>query len=139
MKSEEPAIILFDGVCKFCNGFVPFVIRRDPCARLRFAALQSDAGRRLLAQHGLPPDHTDSMVLVENGVAHLRSSAALRIARRLRFPWPLAFYLLIWIPAPIRDLIYAFIAKRRYRWFGRRDTCLVPTPEMLDRFISDLP
>ena len=129
-------IILFDGVCNLCNGFVQFVIARDPAARFRFAALQSAAGASLLRDAGVSGSPLDSIVLVAGGRAYIRSAAALRILRGLRFPWPLA-YVLIAVPPFIRDRVYDFIAARRYRWFGRREVCMVPTSDLRRRFLSD--
>ena len=124
-------IVLFDGVCNLCNGAVRFILARDPRARFRFASLQSEAARRLLG--GDPPAET--IVLIEAGKTHTRSTAALRIARLLRFPWPL-WYGWIVVPRPLRDGVYDWVARHRYRWFGRRDTCMVPTPELRDRFLD---
>lgn len=135
----EPALILFDGVCNLCNGAVLFVLDRDPRARFRFAALQGDEAARRLAGHG--PDAArigaslSSIVLLEDGVLHTRSTAALRIARRLRAPWPL-LYAAIAIPAPLRDLVYDWVARNRYRWFGREEACRLPTPALRARFID---
>lgn len=128
-------VILFDGVCNLCNGLVRFVIRRDRKGRFHFAALQSDTGRALLAAHGLADLDLDSMALIENGSAHVRSDAALRIARGLSGLWPVVSIGLI-LPRFIRDTVYEFIAKRRYRWFGKRDQCMVPTPEQAARFLA---
>jgi predicted DCC family thiol-disulfide oxidoreductase YuxK len=128
-------IILFDGVCNLCNGFVQFVIRRDPSARFRFAALQSDAAAALLRQAGVSTPLPDSVVLVAGGRVHVRSAAVLRVARGLRFPWPLA-YAGILVPPVIRDRLYDVVAARRYRWFGRRETCMVPTPDLATRFLG---
>jgi predicted DCC family thiol-disulfide oxidoreductase YuxK len=128
--------ILFDGVCNLCNGFVQFVIARDPTARFRFAALQSAAAASLLRDAGVSGALPDSIVLVAGGRARFGSAAALRILRGLRFPWPLA-YVLIVVPPFIRDRIYDVIATHRYRWFGRRDVCMVPTPDLKRRFISE--
>jgi len=127
-----PAQILFDGVCNLCNGFVQFVIARDPDGRFQFGPLQSAAAQRLLAS--APPSPSESFVLIEDGRVFRRSTAALRILRRLRFPWPLA-YVAILIPRPIRDAVYDLVARNRYRWFGRRDRCMVPTPEVRKRFL----
>lgn len=129
-------VLLFDGVCNLCSGSVAFVIRRDPAARFRFAPLQSPAADALLAslgvaRAGLP----DSFVLVEDGCVHLRSTAALRVARGLRFPWPLLGVLLV-VPRFLRDPVYDFVARHRYRWFGRRDACMVPTAELQARFLA---
>ena len=129
------ATILFDGVCNLCNGFVQFVIARDPQARFRFAALSSDAAQCLLREAGLRPPLPDTMILIEDGRAYLRSDAPLRIARGLRFPWPLAAAFLV-LPRFIRDRAYDFIAARRYKWFGRRDVCMIPTPELRARFLD---
>lgn len=132
---DETSIIVFDGVCNLCASAVAFIIRRDPKARFRFAALQSGAGRTLLEQNGLTADALDTLVLLENGMAFTRSTAALRIARKLRGPWPCLFLLLV-IPRPIRDAIYSLIARNRHHWFGRRSVCLVPTPDIKKRFLE---
>ena len=129
-------MILFDGVCNLCNRFVQFVIARDPSGVFQFATLQSPAALRLLASDSAPASLRDSVVLVEDSRVSTRSMAALRIARRLRFPWPLAYGLVV-IPRPIRDALYDLVARRRYRWFGRRDTCMVPTPELRARFLTE--
>ena len=126
---------MFDGVCNLCNGFVQFVIERDPPGRFQFAALQSEAARRVLAVHGAPSPLADSVVLIEEGRVYTGSTAALRIARGLRFPWPLVGVLLT-IPRPLRDGIYAGVARRRYRWFGQREQCMVPTAATRSRFIE---
>jgi predicted DCC family thiol-disulfide oxidoreductase YuxK len=130
-----PAVVLFDGVCNLCNASVQFIIARDPAAHFRFAALDSTVARRMLGESALIGSLPDSVVLVENGRVYTRSTAALRIARRLRFPWPLIYPLIV-VPKPLRDMIYDLIARHRYRWFGKRDTCMVPTPELQRRFIS---
>jgi predicted DCC family thiol-disulfide oxidoreductase YuxK len=134
-STPDGPILLFDGVCNLCNGAVQFIIRRDPCGRFRFAALQSDAAKALLQSAGagaggLP----DSMVLIEDGRLYTRSSAALRVARHLRFPWPLVRVFWI-VPRPLRNWMYDFVARHRYRWFGRRDQCMLPTPELQARFL----
>lgn len=127
-------LILFDGDCNLCNGAVQFVIRRDPAARFSFASLQSEAGRRALAEAG-QQDLPDSIVLVQGSRVRVKSAAALAIARGLRLPWPLlsVFWL---VPYPLRDLVYDWVARNRYRWFGKRDSCWVPTPELRARFVD---
>jgi len=130
------ATILFDGVCNLCNGFVRFVIARDPAARFRFASLQSAAAAALLREAGVAAPMPDSIVLIAGGRAYVRSAAALRILRGLRFPWPLAVALFV-VPRFVRDRVYDFIAARRYRWFGRRESCLVPTADLRRRFLPD--
>ena len=133
--SVEGAVVLFDGVCNLCNGWVNFVIDRDPHAKIRFAALQSDPGKRLLAEYDIPDDYLDSIVLIENGRACAKSTAVLRASRHLTFPWRVLPVLLIF-PRPIRDWVYRFIAKRRYRWFGQKDTCRMPTPDLAAHFLN---
>jgi predicted DCC family thiol-disulfide oxidoreductase YuxK len=128
-------VVLFDGVCNLCNGFVTFVIARDPAGRFKFGALQSSAARRLLESIDSREAWPDSIVLVENGRVWTRSTAALRVARRLTFPWPLA-YVFVVVPRPVRDWIYNLVAGRRYQWFGRRATCMVPSPDLRERFIE---
>ena len=127
--------ILFDGVCNLCSGFVRFVVARDPHARFRFAALSSTAAQSLLRECGVTAPIPDTMVLVENGKVYFRSDAPLRIARGLTLPWPLASAFLV-VPRFIRDTVYDFVAARRYRWFGRRQVCMVPTPELRGRFLE---
>ncbi|MEG6589209.1 thiol-disulfide oxidoreductase DCC family protein [Paenibacillus barengoltzii] len=129
-------VILFDGVCHLCQGAVKFIIKHDPAGRFRFASLQSQAGSRLLQAAGAHEKSLDSVVLIENGTYYIRSAAALRIARGLRYPWPL-LYALIVIPKGLRDAVYQFIAKHRYRWFGKDETCLVPTRELKERFLEE--
>ena len=130
-------VILFDGVCNFCNAAVNFIIDRDPNALFHFAALQSDAGKDLLRKHGLavPEGDPDTIVLIDGDHAHQRSGAALRIARRLSSPWKV-MYAFIVVPWFLRDLAYVIIAKNRYRLFGRSETCRVPTPEIRARFLG---
>ena len=133
-KGTFRGVVLFDGVCNLCNGFVQFVVRRDPKGAFHFASLGSDAAVRLLGGGPVPDPLPDSLVLVEDGQVFTRSTAALRIARRLTFPWPLA-YVLVLVPRSLRDLIYDGIARRRYRWFGRRQSCMIPGPALRDRFL----
>lgn len=129
------SLVLFDGVCHLCNGFVRFVIARDPHGRFQFGALQSASARRVLELHDTPDPLPDTVVLVEDGKVFTRSTAALRIARRLTFPWPLVSAFLV-VPRPLRDGIYALIARHRYGWFGRREHCMVPASALRSRFID---
>jgi predicted DCC family thiol-disulfide oxidoreductase YuxK len=135
----DPAVhplVLFDGVCNLCHGVVRFAIARDRAARLRFAPLQSPAGRALLARAGLDPEALDGVVLIDAEGVHRRSTAALRLARSLGGPWRLAGWLLF-VPRPLRDAVYDLLIRRRYRWFGRRDHCPTPPPTWRDRFLDD--
>jgi predicted DCC family thiol-disulfide oxidoreductase YuxK len=127
--------ILFDGVCNLCNGFVQFVVARDPEARFRFGALTSPAASDVLRQAGVTGPLPDSIILIEAGRVYFRSDAPLRIARRLPFPWPLAYGFVI-VPRFVRDWIYDWVAAHRYRWFGRRDVCMIPTAELRRRFLD---
>jgi predicted DCC family thiol-disulfide oxidoreductase YuxK len=128
-------LILYDGVCPFCTASVLFVIRRDPRKRFHFAALQSPLGRTLLARYRLPQDAFQTFVLITEDGHDTRSTAALKVARELGGPWPL-LYGFILVPAPIRDLVYRIVARHRYRWFGKRDACLVPSADIRDRFVD---
>jgi predicted DCC family thiol-disulfide oxidoreductase YuxK len=132
---EAGTIVLFDGVCNLCNASVQFLLRRDRERRFRFAALQSAAGRTLLERYGLPTDSLSTIVVLEGGRARVQSAAALLLARRLPWPWPLLAVFTI-LPRPLRDALYAFVARHRYRWFGRTESCMLPTREVADRFLE---
>jgi len=129
--NADHSIVLFDGVCNLCNGFVQFILPRDRTGRFRCASLQSEAARRLLK--GDAPEET--IVLIEEGKTYLKSAAALRIARRLRFPWPL-LYAFVVVPRGLRDMVYDWVARHRYCWFGKRDACMVPYPQWRGRFLE---
>lgn len=127
--------MLFDGCCNLCNRGVEFIIRRDPRKHIRLAAQQSAAGRRLLAEAGLAAEAGLTMVAMDGPRVYTRSTAALQVARRLRFPWPLAYALVV-VPRCLRDAAYDTVSRHRDRWFGRRDTCRVPTDQERDRFVE---
>lgn len=135
INAGDSAIVLFDGVCNFCNGTVNFIIRRDSENRFRFAALQSEAGQKLLRQYDLNQPGIDSVVLIENGGAFTHSSAALKIARRLGGFWQV-FSIFQIVPRPARDFFYRLLARNRYRLFGKKDVCMMPTPEIKARFLD---
>lgn len=128
-------VLLFDGVCNLCNVAVSFVIERDPANKFNFASLQSDYGQKVLAQHNLPQETFNSLVLQEGDKIYTKSTGALRVARGLGGLWPL-LYAFIVVPRPIRDVVYSFIAKNRYRWFGKKDQCMIPSPEVRARFLG---
>ena len=132
--SLMPSVVLFDGVCNFCNASVNFVIDRDPGARFKFGALQSEEGIRVLSELGMTSDYLESIVLVEDGNVYRDSTAALKIAKKLTGLWPLMYGFIV-VPAPIRNVVYRFIARNRYRWFGKMDSCRIPTPDLKARFI----
>ena len=132
--SQENAVLLFDGVCNFCNGSVNFIIDHDPNAYFKFASLQSEAGLSLLTKYGLHQSSLDTMILIEDGKAYTHSTAALRAMRRLS-GWPSLLYDFIVIPEVLRDGIYGLFARNRYSLFGQRQACRVPTEAEKSRFI----
>lgn len=127
-------IILFDGVCHFCNWNVQFIIRRDPHAKFLFASLQSETGQRLLQRHHISKEEY-SIVLVKDNRYYTQSTAVLHIARHLHRLYPM-LYICIAMPRPLRDVFYRFIAKNRYKWFGKEDQCRIPSAEDKTRFLS---
>lgn len=132
--AHPPKLILFDGVCNFCNYWINVAIRSDNRNRLHFAPMQSNIAKKLMESYGLDPLQTDSFIYIEEGKAHLRSTAVLRIARQLRFPFPL-LYAFIVLPRFIRDSLYDAVARNRYRFWGKRENCMVPTEEVKAKFI----
>jgi predicted DCC family thiol-disulfide oxidoreductase YuxK len=135
MIQHDKPTILFDGVCNLCNGFVQFIIIRDKKRYFRFASLQSDFVSSLnLDEENLISD-MNTVILLEDGHIYTKSAAVLRIVRQLRFPYPLA-YIFVVIPRPVRDILYSWISRNRYRWFGKRESCMIPTPDLVDRFIT---
>ena len=128
-------VILFDGVCNFCNAGVNFIIRQDKKNIFRFAALQSEAGQKLLAKHNLPMKEFESFVLIDEGKVYQKSSAGLKVYGKL--PWYWKWTKVFWlVPKFIRNTVYDFIAKNRYRWFGKKEQCLIPTQEVKNRFLA---
>lgn len=132
----QESILLFDGHCSLCNGAVDFVLKRDTRKKLLLASIQGTAGQGVLKKYELPPSYLDTLVLVEQGKVYLGSTAALRVARFLGGGWPL-FYGLIIIPKGVRDRIYQWISRNRYQWFGRRDTCRIPTASESAHFLRE--
>lgn len=133
---EKGSILLFDGHCSLCNAAVDFVLKRNTKKKLLLASIQGPAGQRVLKMYQLPPSYLDTLVLVEQGKVYLGSTAALRVARLLRGGWPL-FYALIIIPKGLRDRIYQWIGKNRYKWFGRRASCRMPTASERAHFLKE--
>ncbi|WP_327051158.1 thiol-disulfide oxidoreductase DCC family protein [Halomicrococcus gelatinilyticus] len=135
VDTADNPVLLFDGVCNLCNGLVRFVIRHDPDAVFRFAPLQSDVAAALLADCDVDADR-DTVVLVDGGDCYTRSTAALRVAARLGWPYrALAAFLAV--PRRVRDAVYDVVAANRYDWFGRREECMAPTPDVAERFLVD--
>jgi len=133
-ESNHNPILLFDGVCNLCNGFVQFMIRIDPNGIFQFASLQSETGQKLLTQHNLPLKELKSVVLIHNNKAYTRSDVPLEAARILGSFWQL-FYGYKILPKAFRDAVYNWIANNRYRWFGKQEECWLPTPDLQKRFI----
>ena len=129
-------ILLFDGHCNLCNAWVQYVVKRDSSSTIRFASLQSGAGRRLLEEHKIDANYIDSLVLFEEERFSVGSNAALRILSYFD-GWERHLIFLSVVPRSLRDLVYRFIAKNRYKWFGRRGQCMVPTAELSKRFLQD--
>jgi len=130
---QEKAIILFDGVCNFCNGAINFIIRHDSQNRFQFAPLQSELGQKYVRDFGLYD--IDSVILVKDGRAFTHSSAALEIARHLDGIWSW-FYIFRFVPRALRDFCYRLFARYRYKLFGKQEVCMMPTPEVRARFLS---
>ncbi len=128
------AIVLFDGVCNFCNSSVNFVIQHDRKGYFNFAPLQSTVGWELLNKYKVETSKADSVVVIDDGRVYLRSDGALHVAGKLDKPWFWLGFLII-VPRPIRDFIYRLLAKYRYRLFGKKDVCMIPTPELKQRFL----
>lgn len=128
-------IILFDGVCNLCNAAVRFIIKRDPEGKLKFASLQSEVGQSLLKKYHLSQNEFHSIIFVCDDKAFQRSDAALQIARELKSPWPLIFSIGRIMPRAVREWLYRIVAKNRYKLFGRRSECMIPTPELRRRFL----
>ena len=133
----DPAhpVLLFDGVCNLCSRSVGFIIRNDRDARFRFATLQSPIAEQLLLAASAPTPLPESMIVIDAGRCYTRSDAAIRLARRLPFPWPLLGIFRV-VPRPLRDALYRLIAQNRYAWFGKHDACMVPTPDINARFLT---
>jgi Uncharacterized protein conserved in bacteria len=135
MEVNNYPVILFDGICTFCNFWVNFAIRHDPQKKIKFAPFQSHAGQLLLSQHNIAIESINSVILIEKGKAYTQSSAAFRVCKYLSGIWKI-FYGLLIIPKFLRDFFYNIMARNRYRWFGKKETCMVPTPELRERFLE---
>lgn len=133
--TEHKMLVLFDGVCNFCNASINFIIRHDKNDHFRFLPLQSPTGKQLLQQFQMDHQPMNSIVLMEHTKLYRKSTAILRIAKKLNGLYPLLYALII-IPAFIRDPVYDLIARNRYKWFGKKERCMVPTPEVKQKFIS---
>jgi predicted DCC family thiol-disulfide oxidoreductase YuxK len=131
----DQAIILFDGVCNLCTWSVQFILKRDPHGYFKFASMQSACGRKLMEEHGVASEAMDTFILIQGPRCLTQSDAAIEVAKHLSGYGTLLRVLSV-IPKPVRDRGYAMIANNRYRWFGKQDTCMVPSRDVLDRFLS---
>ncbi len=135
-EKEDKPVLLFDGYCNLCSSSVVFVIKREKQDSFRFASLQSDFAENLLKKLNVQNTIPDSLVLIEGNEVYYRSKAALKVAKKLKFPWFL-FYIFIVVPPFVRDWLYDFIARRRYRWFGKKQQCFVPHRNVQHKFLSE--
>ena len=131
-----PGVVIFDGVCNLCSHTVQFIVAHEVSPTLHFASVQSAAGSRLMRQFGLDPEDAKTFVLLEEGLPYVRSEVAIRISRHLRMPWR-SLGLVRVVPRFLRDYCYNIVARNRYRWFGRRETCMVPSSAVATRFLSE--
>lgn len=128
-------IVLFDGVCNFCNSTINFLIDRDSDHQLKFAPLQSEAGQALLKEYDLPTEDFESFVYISQGKVYQKSTAALQIAKKLNGAWKM-LYAFVVIPGFVRNAVYTLIARNRYKWFGKKEACRIPSPEERARFLD---
>ncbi len=134
IENKEYSVVLFDGICNFCNSSINFIIDRDYKDRFRFAALQSEKGKELMKQFGLDSENLKTIILIENGRFYTKTTAALRIAKHLKGIWKFSYVFII-IPPFIRNIAYIIISKYRYRWFGKKNACRIPLPEEREKFL----
>lgn len=132
---QPAAVLLFDGVCHLCHGAVQFILQRDPHGRIHFASLQSEKGQELLAAFAYP-DSLQSVVLIEDGQLYTKSDAVLRVGRKLSGAWPALSLVGMALPRKLRDVVYDWVARNRYRWLGQSEHCMLPTPDIRARFLE---
>jgi len=135
MKNEQITLLLFDGVCNLCNSSVNFLIKIDSKAKIKFTAIQSVNGQKMLKQFGLENNYLDSLVFIKGDKYFIKSDAVLEVLDEIGGVWKI-FYVFIYVPKPLRDFIYTFIAKSRYKIFGKRDRCMIPSEELRHRFLD---
>lgn len=129
-------ILLFDGVCHLCHGAVQFILRRDPQGQIHFASLQSKKGQELLASYDYPSAQMQSVVFITEGRLYTKSDAVLHVGRKLNGAWPLLSHIAKVFPRRLRDVVYDWIARNRYRWMGKAEQCMLPTPQIKSRFLE---
>ncbi len=128
-------LVLFDGVCNFCNFWIKFALKRDKQGKLKFGSLQGDIAQQVLPHYNIDPSILTSVIFIEDGIAYRESTAALKVCRHLDGGWKLLYALII-IPGFLRDRIYKWIGKNRYKWFGKQESCMLPTPQQRSRFVE---
>jgi len=131
----DTSIVLFDGVCNLCNSSVQFIIKRDKKKQFLFAPLQGKKGQEIFSKYSLPAGELNSFILAEGDNIYIKSTGALRMLKKLGSPWSLLYAFII-VPPFIRDGIYSWVAKNRYKWFGKKDSCMIPTPDLKERFLD---
>ena len=135
MKQLEEPIVVFDGVCNLCEDSVAFIIARDPEAKFKFVSAQSPIGKEIQERYGIDAIEDETVILIKNGKVFTHSDASLEISKDLTGPWRLLRYAKA-VPRPIRNRVYSIIAKNRYKWFGKKNECMLPSPEIKARFLS---
>ena len=136
LNEQKNPVVLFDGVCNLCSASVQFIIKHDSKRHFRFASLQSGFGQEVLKKFGLPADELNSFILLEDGNMYTKSTGALRVTKKLNKLWP-ALYVFMIVPKFIRDAVYSWVAHNRYKWFGKKEACWLPTPELRKLFLNN--
>ncbi|RXK58719.1 thiol-disulfide oxidoreductase DCC family protein [Lacibacter luteus] len=135
MQEQVNRLVLFDGVCNFCNFWIKFALKRDSKGKLKFGSLQGETAQQLLPKFGIDPSIITSVIFIEDGIAYRESTAALKVSRHLDGGWKLLYALII-IPTFIRDFVYKWIGRNRYKWFGKQESCMLPTAEQRSKFVD---
>jgi predicted DCC family thiol-disulfide oxidoreductase YuxK len=135
LGQECQPVLLFDGVCNLCNSSVQFILKHEKNQNLKFAAIQSEAGEKLLTHYRLDSNQTNSVILISENYVYTASDAVLKLTQYLKFPYSSGKILMV-VPKTIRDFFYKKVAHNRYNWFGKRESCMVPTPELRKRFLE---
>ncbi|MGM0805066.1 MAG: thiol-disulfide oxidoreductase DCC family protein [Bacillota bacterium] len=129
------AVLLFDGVCNLCNGSVQFILKHEKSEKLKFSAIQSEAGQKLLSQYSIDPEQTNSVILISDEGVYTESDAVAKVAEFLKFPYNTGKYMKV-VPRQIRNVFYKKVASNRYKWFGQKESCMIPTPDLRNRFLQ---
>jgi predicted DCC family thiol-disulfide oxidoreductase YuxK len=135
LKREYQPVLLFDGLCNLCNSSVQFILKNEKNHNLKFAAIQSETGEKLLTHYKIDPNETNSVILISGNHVYTASDAVLKLTHHLKFPYSLGKILVV-VPKVIRDFFYKQVAQNRYKWFGKRESCMIPTPQFRKRFLE---